>query len=202
MASLPDAPALVLVALTLAAALLVIEVAPVPTFGVAGLSSLALAAVAFSTAARHDGDPWWPLLLVGAAVCLWAVLVAGQFTSPGYQLAAAALFAAGSIGYGLLAHDAATVALGAAGSAVLPLAFRPLQRAAGRLRALPAQLGMDALVGRAGLVVDWHDRAGTVRLDGSLWNASSHLPLTPGTSVVVDGYSGMTVHVALGAAVS
>lgn len=200
MGSLPDAPAVVLVALTLSAALLLVEVA-LPTFGVAGLSSLALAAVAFTTAGDQE-QPWWPLLLVGAAVCLWAVLVAGQVASPTYQVVAAGMFAAGSVGYGLLARDPATVALGAAGSVALPCTFRPLLRAASRLRALPAQLGMEALVGRAGTVVRWRSRSGTVRVDGSLWNARSDVPLAPGTDVVVNGYTGMTVHVALCAPVS
>lgn len=199
MESFSDTPAVVLVALTLSAALLLVEVA-LPTFGVAGLSSLALASVAFFTASDQE-HPWWPLLLVVTAVCIWAVLLAGQWTAPPYQLAAAGMFAAGSVGYGLLATDAATVALGAAGSVALPFTFRPLLRAAARLRELPPQLGMESLVGRSGTVVGWGDRSGTVRVEGSLWNASADLPFSPGTEIVVDGFSGMTVHVVLPAPV-
>lgn len=200
MGSLTGAPAVVLVALTLSAVLLLVEVA-LPTFGVAGLTSLALAAVAFVTAGNQE-QPWWPLLLVGAAVCLWAVLVAAQVASPSYQLLAAAMFAAGSIGYGLAARDPATVALGAVGSVAVPFSFRPLLRAASRLRDLPPLVGMDALVGRAGTIVRWRDEAGTVLVDGSLWNASGDLRAPAGTPVVVSGYTGMTVHVALCAPVS
>lgn len=199
MSWLPEAPAVVLVALTLAAALFLVEVA-LPTLGVAGFTSLALAVVAF-TAAGDQEHPWWPLLLVIAAVCLWTVLLVGQWEAPAYQLVAAGMFAAGSVGYGLLARDAATVALGAGGSVGLPFCFAPLLRAASRLRQMPPQLGMEALVGRTGTVVHWGDGSGTVRVEGSLWNATSHLPLSPGTVVVVDGFSGMTVNVTLPAPV-
>lgn len=196
---LPEAPAVVLVALTLSAALFLIEVA-LPTLGVAGFTSLALAVVGFNAAGDQD-HPWWPLLLVIAAVCLWTILLVGQWAAPASQLVAAGLFAAGSVGYGLLARDPATVALGVATSAALPFCFGPLLRAASRLRQLPPQLGMEAMVGRRGTVVQWADLAGTVRLDGSLWNARSRLPLAPGTAVVVEGFTAMTVHVALGAPV-
>ncbi|MGI8686372.1 MAG: NfeD family protein [Acidimicrobiales bacterium] len=196
---LPDAPAVVLVALTLSAALFLVEVA-LPTFGVAGFTSLFLAVVAFG-AAGDQGHPWWPLLFVVSAVCLWTVLLAGQWESPAYQLVAAGMFAAGSVGYGLLAGDPVSVVLGAGTSAAMPFCFAPLHRAATRLRQLPPQLGMEALVGRSGTVVHWGDGAGTVRVDGSLWNACSHIPLSPGTAVVVDGFTGMTVHVTLGAPV-
>ena len=188
---------MVLVALTLSAALFLVEVA-LPTLGVAGFTSLALAVVALTAAGDQD-QPWWPLLLVVAAVCLWTVLLAGQWAAPAYQLVAAGMFAAGSVGYGLLARDPATVALAAGASVVLPFCFSPLLRAASRLRQLPPQLGMEALVGRAGTVVRWSGSTGTVRVDGSLWSARSRHPLRPGAEVVVEGFTGMTVHVTLGA---
>ena len=200
MGPLPDAPAVVLVALTLSALLFLVEVA-LPTLGVAGATSLALAVVAVVAAGDQD-HPWWPLLLVVAGVSLWAVLLAGQWESPAFQLLAAGMFAAGGFGYGILARDAATVGLAAAGSVALPFTFGPLHQAATRLRQLPPQLGMEALVGRPGTVVRWDDGSGTVRVDGSLWSARSNVPLSPGTAVVVDGFKGMRVHVTLSASVS
>ena len=197
---LPDAPAVVLVALTLSALLFLVEVA-LPTMGIAGGTSVALAAVAVVAAGDLD-HPWWPLLLVVTGVCLWAVLLAGQWESSSWQLVAAGMFAAGGVGYGILARDPATIGLAAAGSVALPFTFRPLHQAASRLRQLPPQLGMEALIGRTGEVVRWDDGSGTVRIDGSLWSARSNIPLSPGTVVVVDGFKGMKVHVTLSASVS
>jgi len=56
---------------------------------------------------------------------------------------------------------------------------------------------MQALVGRAGVVATWVSDAGSVRLDGSLWNATSASPLATGDQVVVVGYTGLTIDVAL-----
>jgi membrane protein implicated in regulation of membrane protease activity len=196
---LPDAPAVVLVALTLAAALLLVEIA-LPTFGLAGTSAFGLTVVAILTLGDRR-DPWWPLVLVAAGVALWAVLLAGRWTSAAAQAAAAAMFGLGSIGYGILAGDPATVVLAVAGSVAVPFAFRPLARATDRLLALRPQTGMDSLVGREGVVVRWEGRAGTVRIDGTLWNARSASALSPGDEVVVGGFAGMTVDVALRAPV-
>jgi len=190
---------MVLVALTLASALFLIEAA-LPTFGVAGLSGLALLVVGL-LAAGDQGRPWWPLLLVAGAVCLWAVLLMTRRPAPLAQGAAAALFAVGSVGYGIIAEDPATVVLGLLGSGALPFAFRPLMAATTRLLELPPQTGMEALVGRAGAVVSWSGRTGTVRVNGSLWNARSTSPLVPNAEVVVTGHSEMTVDVALRASV-
>lgn len=200
MGSLLEGPVVVLVALTLSAALLLVEIA-LPTFGLAGLSAAALAAVAYGAGQGLD-VPWWPLLLAGAGVFVWALLLLTRSPWRAPEWAAAALYAAGGVGYGRLAGDGATVAVALAGAAGLLAAFRPLRRAAAQLRDLPAQTGMDALVGRTGTVVGWDGGSGTVRVDGSLWNASGPQPLAPGTDVVVAGYSGMTVHVVLAAPVS
>ena len=191
-----DAPAAVLVALVLAAVLFLVEVA-LPTFGVAGCSALVLTVFAGAGAVANEQDPWWPLLLVAAAACLWAAFLTVLRSPPSGEGAAAGLFALGSIGYGVLARDATTVAVAVVASAALPLAFRPLLEAAGRLALLPAQVGMEALVGRSGEVVRWRAGSGTVRIDGSLWNARSAVPLMPGTDVVVVGYDRMTVNLAL-----
>ncbi|MGH9188875.1 MAG: NfeD family protein [Acidimicrobiales bacterium] len=192
---LPDAPAVVLVAITLAAALMLVEVA-LPTFGLAGTSALALAAVAV-LAAGDQAHPWWPLLAVAAAVFLWAVLLIARRPSPTGQWVAAGLFAVGGIGYGVAARDPATIVLAIGGSVALPMAFRPLMHAANRLLELPPQTGMEALIGRTGTVVRWNGRSGTVRVDGSLWKARSAFDLSPGDEVVVCGHTGMTVEVAL-----
>lgn len=192
-------PSTVLVAVTLAAALVLVEVA-LPTFGVAGLSAVALGGLAL-VAARQQDLPWWPLSLVVAAVCWWSVLLATRRADPPAQAGAAAMFTGGSVGYGVLAGDPTTVAIAVGGSIVLPLAFRPLLRATNRLLELPAQSGMEALVGCTGTVVQWDGRAGTVRVEGSLWNARSTDELAPGADVVVVGHDRMTVHVALHSAV-
>jgi len=196
---MPDAPAVVLVAITLSAALLLVEVA-LPTFGVAGVSALGLAVLAAGSA-DDQHHQLWPLLAVAAAVCLWAALLFARRRSAVTQAVAAGLFATGSVGYGLLAGDAATVALAAAASAGLPFAFRPLMGSASRLAELPPQIGMESLPGHSGTVVAWDGGSGTVRIDGSLWNARSDVGLSPGSEVVVQGSTGMTVHVVLCAAV-
>lgn len=195
MGSLPDAPALVLVAFTLAAILFLVEVA-LPTFGVAGLSALALASFGFAAAADHD-DAWWPLVLAAAGVCLWALLLFAR-RAPGWaQAAATGLFVAGGVSYGALADDPITVVLTLAGAAALFLSFKPLLATTTRLHDMPAQLGMDALVGRAGIVAKWDGGAGSVQLDGSLWNARSDAALGASDEVVVVGYRGLTIEVAL-----
>lgn len=195
MGSLPDAPALVLVAFTLAAILFLIEVA-LPTFGVAGLSALALATLGFAAAAEHD-QAWWPLLLATAGVCLWAFLLFARRTTVLAQLAAAGMFVVGGASYGVLADDPITVALAIAGAAALFFSFRPLLGRTTRLHDMPAQLGMDALVGRAAVVAKWEGNAGSVQLDGSRWNARSASTLQVEDEVVVVGYTGLTIDVAL-----
>jgi membrane-bound ClpP family serine protease len=192
---LPDAPAVVLVAFTLAAILFLVEVA-LPTFGVAGLSALALASFGFAAAAEHD-QAWWPLLLAAAGVCLWAVLLFSRRTSTFAHLAAAGLFIVGGTSYGILASDPTTVILSVAGAAALFFSFRPLLATTNRLHDMPPQVGMQALVGRAGVVASWAGEAGSVRLDGSLWNAKGASPLAVDDEVVVVGYNGLTIDVAL-----
>ena len=104
----PDAPAVVLLALTLACALLLVEVA-LPTFGVAGVSALVLAGLGLAVLVEQ-GHPWWPLLLVALAVCTWAAVLLTWVPTRLGQVAAAAAFAGGSVTYGVLAADIVTVA--------------------------------------------------------------------------------------------
>ncbi|MGQ0744134.1 MAG: NfeD family protein [Acidimicrobiales bacterium] len=182
-----------LVALTLASALLVIEAA-LPTVGLAGLSGLSLLLVALLAAARGS-DPWWPLILVGAAVCVWTFGLLTRSSSVNLQAVAMVCFALGSVSYGILAADVPTVALAVAGSVALPLGYWPLLAASNRLMSAPAQTGMEALVGRAGTVSSWSKGRGSVRVDGSLWNARSRSALEPGAEVVVTGHREMWVDV-------
>jgi len=184
----------VLVILVLAAVLFLVEVA-LPTMGIAGGLALVLVVVD-GVLASDQGHPWWPLLLVACAACLWAVLLTVRRTPPAVEMTAAGLFALGSLTFGVLARDATTVAVAVAGSAFLPLVFRPLLRATDRLAHLPDQVGMEALVGRSGDVVRWRGGSGTVRIEGSLWNAKSALHLSPGAQVIVVGYDRMTVDLA------
>src|SRR5207244_3019242 len=69
-----DSAPFIVVALTVSAALLLIEVA-LPTFGVAGIGGFTLLGVGIVGLA-HGDEPWWPLALIAVAVCLWAVLIA------------------------------------------------------------------------------------------------------------------------------
>jgi membrane-bound ClpP family serine protease len=193
-ADLLDQPAVVLICLTLAAALFIIEVA-LPTLGIAGSLSVLLGIAAIVGIQRQD-TPWWPLLLAVAAVALWVFMIARRSTTPIEQLLAAGLFAVGSITYGVLAHDIATVIIGVIGTVKGVVGFPLLHRAAIDLLEKPPLVGMDAFVGETAEVVRWEGLSGTVRIGGSLWNATSPMPLRPGDEVEITGYSGMTVEVA------
>lgn len=196
----PDAPAVVLVALTLAAGLFLIEVA-LPTLGVAGTTSLLLGVWSVAVV-NHQGYTWWPLLLVVAAVCLWAVLLTRRRASWLSQVVAAGLFGGGSATYGVLEDDPATVVLGIVAAVALALGFRPLLAATRRLLDLPHQTGMESLVGRTAVVVTWSGGRGKVRIDGSLWNARGPEQLAVDAEVDVRGFSRMTVDVALPASIT
>src|SRR5919206_4699055 len=93
-------PSFVVVSLTLASALLLAEVA-LPTFGVAGVTGTALAGGGLAAVARQD-HPWWPLVLIALAVCLWAFMRGGRSAPPLSQILAGGLYALGAMGYGLL----------------------------------------------------------------------------------------------------
>lgn len=184
-----------MVALTLSAALLLVEVA-LPTFGVAGIGGLALLGV--GVAGISDGDDTWaPLMLIAVAVCLWAVQIVRKSPSPSGRLLAAGLYAAGAIGFGVAARSIGAVAVGIAGAAALSAGFPFLLGATERLAALPAQTGLEAFDGRRAAVVSWDPAAnrGTVRLDGSLWTATATVPVRPGDEVVVVGHERMELRI-------
>jgi membrane-bound ClpP family serine protease len=186
-----DAPAFVVVAMTGAALLLLLEAA-LPTFGLAGISGTALVVAGAAAVARQD-DAWWPLILCAIAVCLWAVLLVRRDSPPVAQMVACGLFLVGGVGYGIATRDGLAVATGALAALGLGAAYPPLLRATGRLLDLPPQMGMEALVGRCAVVEMASGISGTVRLDGSLWNARSTFGELPprGATVLVDGYDGM-----------
>ena len=194
MGSLLDEPATVLVIITLAALLLVMEAA-LPTVGIAGTLGLVLSVAAVVGVERQDAT-WWPLLGPAVAVVVWSVMVARRSRPPVDQVAAAALFGAGSIAFGAMADSLATAVIGAVGAAALATAFPTLHGAAQRLLERPTQVGMDSFVGATAEVVSWTGQTGSVRLEGSLWNARSSQPLEAGDRATVVAFSGTTLEVA------
>lgn len=194
MGSLLDEPATILVVITMAALLLVVEAA-LPTVGIAGTLALVLSVAAVVGIERQDAT-WWPLLGPAVAVVVWCVMVARRSRPPAGQAAAAVAFGGGSIAFGAMADSPATAIIGAVAAAALAAAFPTLHGAAQRLLEGPTQVGMDSLVGATGEVVAWTGRAGTVRLQGSLWNATSNHPLEVDDPVAVVAFSGTTLEVA------
>jgi membrane-bound ClpP family serine protease len=167
--SLLDAPAVILLALCLGAAFLLIELA-LPTMGVAG-SIAALLGIAGVVAIDRQDAQWWPLLGPAFGVVLAEVLIARRERSMWVEALGVAVFGAGAVGFGLLADSIGTAAFGLALTVGLAAAFPMLHRAATRLLDRPDRVGMASLVGEHGRVVRWDGRAGTVELQGSLWNA-------------------------------
>jgi membrane-bound ClpP family serine protease len=164
-----DAPAVVLLALCLGAAFLLIELA-LPTMGVAGSIALLLGIAGVVAIDRQDAQ-WWPLLGPAFGVVLGEVLIARRERSPWVEGLAMALFGAGAVTFGLLADSVGTAALGLALTVGLAASFPTLHGAATRLLDRPDRVGMSSLVGEHGRVVRWDGGAGTVQLQGSLWNA-------------------------------
>ena len=106
-----------------------------------------LGIVALLSVDESDG-PLWPLFLVVAAVgrgpCSWrsrSRRPARSRSSP------RSMFAAGSIGYGLLAEDPLTVVIAVGGSFALPLTYPTLERRRAARR--PPAPGRDGVVGRS-----------------------------------------------------
>jgi membrane protein implicated in regulation of membrane protease activity len=186
-----DAAPFIVVDLTLAAALLLVEVA-LPTFGVAGIGGFGLLGVGVVGLA-HGHEPWWPLAFIAVAVCLWAVLLARGSAPAPARVTAAGLYALGAVGFGAAAGNTAAVAVGGAATVGLAAAFPVLLGAAVRLLEQPPHVGMDALGGRRATVVRWDGDRGTIRLDGSLWSAAAEVPLLPGDEVVVVGHDRMVL---------
>jgi membrane protein implicated in regulation of membrane protease activity len=191
--SLLEEPAAILVMITIAALLLVVEAA-LPTAGIAGTGALLLSVGAVVAVERQDAT-WWPLLGPATAVMLWSVMVARRSRPVAAQAAAAVLFGAGSVAFAAMADSPATAIIGVLSAVALAAAFPTLHGAARRLLERPTQVGMDSLVGRPGEVVAWTGADGTVRVEGSLWTARAAHPLRPGDHIAVVSFTGMTLEV-------
>jgi membrane-bound ClpP family serine protease len=190
-----DSPPVIVIALTIAAGLLMIEVA-LPTFGVAGIGGFAMLWVGIQGVAE-GGHDWAALTLIAVGVALWAVLLVRRTPSVTGQAAAAGFYALGTVGFGLMADSPGAVAVGVAATGGLAATFPLLLRATNRLLNRPPQVGMEAFEGRRATVVswDWEANRGTVRLDGSLWTATATVPVRSGDEVVVVGHDRMELRI-------
>lgn len=186
-----DQPAVVLLAVGLAAILLVLEAA-LPTGGLAGAASAAAIAVAVWGIARQEAD-WWPLVLVAAAITVWGALAAMRRTPVLGQVLAAVLYGGGAVGFAVANEDTPALVVAVVTAVGLPLVFPPLARSAERLVDLPAQMGMESVPGRQVTVLAWDGRAGRVSLDGTTWRAKGPTGLAPGMEVTVEGSDRMTL---------
>jgi membrane-bound ClpP family serine protease len=180
--------------LVLAAFLAVVEAA-LPTFGTAGTAALILAVAGAAGVVRSD-SPWWPLLGVAVAAVCWAVAVIGGLPGSGVERVGLGAFAGGSLLYGALAGDIGTVALGTGASVGAAMVVPALGSRVAALRDVPSVTGQGALVGRPAGVLRWDETRGTIRLEGSLWNATGPAGLSAGDTVRVEGWSGLTAIVA------
>jgi membrane protein implicated in regulation of membrane protease activity len=104
------------------------------------------------------------------------------------------VIAVGALAFGLVADSWAAAAVGFLLIGALAVSFPTLRRMAVQLEDRPTKTGMSALVGQRGTVVRWKGQSGTVRLQGSLWNAVGPAP-APGAEVEVVGWSGSTIRV-------
>ncbi len=189
MSEIAQEPAVVLLAVTLAAALLVGEFA-LPTLGIAGTAAAGLIVLAIIGIAEAELD-WWPLSLAVIAIVLWCVMIARRQTSVVQQAVAVGVFTAGALGFGVIEGDPAAIALALASAAGVAVGFPALFDRAARLYDAPSPVGMESYVGRTATVSAWEGRAGAVVLDGSFWNAEGSEAFADGDEVVVTGYEGM-----------
>jgi membrane-bound ClpP family serine protease len=194
MEELLDEPAVVLLLLSLAAALLIVEVA-LPTAGIAGTMAIILGVGTIVAIDQQDAE-WWPLVGPCLAVTLWGVMVARRRRSTAQEAAALGLYAAGGVWFGVLADSPMSVVVAIVLTGALAVGFPLVHGAAVRLLDRPAQVGMESLDGTTGVVSTWEGTKGTVRVQGSLWTATSAVPLTVGDEVTVSGHTGMTITVA------
>ncbi len=182
-------PAVVLVCVVLASALIVAEVA-LPTFGLAGFTGAALVAVA-AVGINDAGMEWWPLSLTALAVGLWSVMIARRSTSVAQQAVAVGLCAIGGVSFGVLEEDPITIVLASLGAAGLAAGFPALLEQSSRLLDAQPEVGMEAFVGLSAPVTAWAGTVGSLQLEGAFWNATGPAGLAVGDEVVITGYQGV-----------
>jgi len=185
-----------LVAVTIATLAVIVEIA-LPTLGLAGAIALAASVLAIAGIGEQDAT-WWPLLGPVLAMIVWVAMIAMRRRTPVGELAAAAAFAAGGLGFAIANEDLASLLVTAAATALMALGFPRVHDAAVRLMQRPSDVGMEAFVGRFAVVDRWQGTAGVVVLDGTRWTAAAALPLplAAGQVVTIVGTHGSTLAVA------
>jgi len=193
-----DEPAVILIGVTLATVLVVLETA-LPTLGIAGALAAAATVLALIGIDRSEAT-WWPLAGSAVAVVVWLALLFGRRRSRRAEAGAIAAYAAGGIGFALVNDDAPALAAAVAGTIVLAATFPPLHRAATKLLGAKALVGMESLAGATARIDRWQGQSGVVLLHGTRWNASSAVPVSLGVGdeVTVSGFHGNTVEVVIG----
>jgi membrane-bound serine protease (ClpP class) len=140
------------------------------------------------------------LLLVGALLVVVETHVAslGMLAVPGsLALGVGAVLAVSGLGGGIIIALVLAVLLTAGGLALAGVAVREGKRT--RLRR--ARSGPEALVGRVGVVQNWGEPTGRVRVDGALWTArrswgdEDSADFHAGDAVVVERLTGLTLAV-------
>jgi membrane-bound ClpP family serine protease len=182
-------PAVVLVCVVLASALIVAEVA-LPTFGLAGITGFALVVVAM-VGINDAGMDWWPLSLMAVAVGLWSVMIARRTSTVVQQGVAVGLFVGGGVFFGVLEEDPVTIVLALLGGAGVAAGFPVLLERSTRLMNAQPEVGMEAFVGRPAMVTAWAGNEGSVQLEGAFWNAVGPAGLAVGDEITITGYEGM-----------
>jgi membrane-bound ClpP family serine protease len=182
-------PAVVLLAVVLAAALLVGEFA-LPTLGIAGTAAAGLLVLAIVGIAEAELE-WWPLSLAVIAIVLWCVMIARRRTSVVQQGVAVGIFTGGALGFGVIEGDPTAIVLALASAGGVAVGFPALFDRAARLYDAPSPVGMESYVGRPATVSAWKGTTGSVVLDGSFWNAEGPEGPAEGDEVLVTGYEGM-----------
>jgi membrane-bound ClpP family serine protease len=190
MTEIANEPAVILLAVTLASALIVAEFA-LPTLGVAGGAGALLIVLAVVGIADAELE-WWPLSLVAISIVLWCVMIARRKTSVVEQGIAVALYTGGAIAFGVMADDLTTIVLACVFAGGLAVGFPVLFEKAVRLYDAPSSVGMESHMGRTAVVSSWAATTGNVVLDGSFWNADGPAGLVKDDEVVVTGFEGMT----------